>query len=175
MTRTISSDGLAVLKYFEACKLVAYQDSAKIWTIGWGHIKNVRQGMTCTQAQADAWLTEDVAEKVDDLNTMLVRVEHTLTQHQYDALGVMAFNIGIYALSSSTLWRLFKSRGPAAVTKDMFTRWNKVKDPKTKLLVPSRGLTRRRTAEFLLYAEPDSVSITIHTIHDWDVSGRLEG
>ena len=31
------------LKSFEGCRLQAYQDAAKVWTIGYGHTKGVRR------------------------------------------------------------------------------------------------------------------------------------
>ncbi|MBX7020690.1 lysozyme, partial [Providencia rettgeri] len=33
----MSPDGLAILQYFESCRLEAYWDAdGKVWTIGWG-------------------------------------------------------------------------------------------------------------------------------------------
>lgn len=59
----ISSNGLAVIKYFESCRLAAYRDSAGIPTIGWGHTgPDVRLGMTINQARADELLVKDLAE-----------------------------------------------------------------------------------------------------------------
>lgn len=45
----------------EGCKLVAYWDpTGKVWTIGFGHTKGVKQGDTCTIEQAAEWLVEDM-------------------------------------------------------------------------------------------------------------------
>ena len=30
-------NGTKILKFFEGCKLTAYQDSVGVWTIGYGH------------------------------------------------------------------------------------------------------------------------------------------
>ncbi|MGL4675515.1 MAG: lysozyme, partial [Wohlfahrtiimonas sp.] len=45
--------GIELIKEFEGCKLKAYQDSVGVWTIGYGHTKNVRKGDVITQTQAD--------------------------------------------------------------------------------------------------------------------------
>jgi GH24 family phage-related lysozyme (muramidase) len=62
--------GLTLLKRFEGCRLEAYQDSAGIWTIGYGHIEGVSEGQTVTQAQADAFLCDDAAHTLTVLNLL---------------------------------------------------------------------------------------------------------
>ena len=37
----ISKEGIALIKKFEGLELTAYQDSVGVWTIGWGHTKDV--------------------------------------------------------------------------------------------------------------------------------------
>jgi lysozyme len=56
-----SKDGLHLTESFESCKLTAYLDTGGVPTIGYGHTKGVKLGMTCTQEQAEQWLREDVA------------------------------------------------------------------------------------------------------------------
>ena len=41
----ISQEGIALIKKFEGCELDAYQDAVGVWTIGYGHIKVVKEGM----------------------------------------------------------------------------------------------------------------------------------
>lgn len=41
-----------IIRRFESCRLVAYQDSGGVWTIGWGHTRGVRPRDTCTPALA---------------------------------------------------------------------------------------------------------------------------
>ncbi len=51
-----------LIKGEESCRLLAYQDTRGIWTIGWGRADaGVHQGLTCTQADADAWFEIKVA------------------------------------------------------------------------------------------------------------------
>ena len=48
----ISKEGIALIKKFEGLELEAYQDSVGVWTIGWGHTKDVFEGMTISKAEA---------------------------------------------------------------------------------------------------------------------------
>lgn len=95
-----SKQGAALTEQFESCRLEAYQDSVGVWTIGWGHTAGVEEGMTCTQAQADQWLFDDVAFAVDAVNR-LVRI--ALTQEEFDALVDFVFNLGAGNFEHSTL------------------------------------------------------------------------
>ena len=40
----LSQNGVNFIKSHEALRLKAYQDSKGVWTIGWGHTKNVHPG-----------------------------------------------------------------------------------------------------------------------------------
>tara|TARA_R110000782_G_scaffold2454_3_gene9582 strand:- start:2520 stop:2648 length:129 start_codon:yes stop_codon:yes gene_type:complete len=37
-----SEEGIELIKNFEGCELKAYQDSVGVWTIGYGHTKEVK-------------------------------------------------------------------------------------------------------------------------------------
>ena len=50
----IGTEGIKLIKSFEGCVLSAYKCPAEIWTIGWGHTKDVYEGMTITQEEADS-------------------------------------------------------------------------------------------------------------------------
>ena len=54
--------GTKILKFFEGCKLTAYQDSVGVWTIGYGHTKGVYDGMTITQEEAEQMLLTELEE-----------------------------------------------------------------------------------------------------------------
>jgi len=49
----ISQEGLGLIKKFEGCELEAYKCAAGVWTIGYGSTKNVNEGDTITQEEAD--------------------------------------------------------------------------------------------------------------------------
>ena len=57
-----SMEGLALIKKFEGCELKAYQCSAGVWTIGYGHTKDVVEGMEITQEQAEQMLVDELHE-----------------------------------------------------------------------------------------------------------------
>ena len=69
----ISEEGKALIKKFEGCELTAYQDAVDVWTIGYGHTKNVCQGDCITQEEADQMLEDELGEYegyVNDLVTV---------------------------------------------------------------------------------------------------------
>lgn len=96
----ISPEGLAIIKRFEGCRLVAYRDSVGILTIGYGSTRAVREGMTITQQEADLRLVDDVRNAEVCVNGC---VTVPMTQGEFDALVSFAFNLGCRALKNSTL------------------------------------------------------------------------
>jgi lysozyme len=60
----LDSAGLGLLKPFEGCRLEAYPDTGGVWTIDYGHIDGVVEGMTISQAQADQLLLSDTLHTV---------------------------------------------------------------------------------------------------------------
>lgn len=138
----ISEQGKTVLKHYESCRLTAYQDSAGVWTIGWGHTgTEVRPGLTWTQQQADAVLEKDLSW-FEGKVTALVRV--LLSQGQFDALVSFAYNLGVGALQSSTLFAKLSARDYAGAAAQ-FPRW---KFSGKDVLY---GLVKRRAAEQALF------------------------
>jgi len=132
-----SKQGLALTESFEGCKLAAYQDQTGVWTIGYGHTKGVHKGMVCTQAQAEAWLQEDIAFAVKFVNSRMIS---TVTQGQFDALCDFTYNLGCGSLNKSTLLKMVENKEFAAAA-DQFPRW----DTAGHQVVA--GLLRRRIAE----------------------------
>lgn len=41
--------GINLIKECEGCRLTSYKDSVGVWTIGYGHTTNVRQGDKITR------------------------------------------------------------------------------------------------------------------------------
>lgn len=133
-----SKDGLTLTEGFESCKLVAYQDVKGVWTVGWGHTGPlVVYGLTCTQAQADAWLLSDCAAAEQAVNRF---VHITINQHEFDALVDFAFNCGVTAFANSTLLKLLNS-GDISGAASQFEVWDHASG---KVVA---GLLRRRLAE----------------------------
>ena len=137
----ISTAGLNLIERFEGLRLTAYKDSAGVWTIGYGHTEGVRQGMTCTKAQASAWLTEDVGGAEGAVNDLVSR---QLKQAQFDALVSFTFNPGPDAFRGSTLREVVNQGEDALVPREL-TRWVNADN------IPLMGLASRRVAEAQLY------------------------
>lgn len=135
--REISGIGLNLVKHFEGLYLKAYLCPANVWTIGYGHTKNVKPGDVINEKKAEELLRQDM-DRFETGVTRLVKVP--LKQRQFDALVSFSFNVGLGALRRSTLLsKLNKGNYKAAA--DEFKRWNKGGG---KVL---RGLVRRRKAE----------------------------
>lgn len=86
----VSKKGIDIIKKYEGCHLTAYRCPANIWTIGYGHTKNVKQGMVITQAQADEYLMQDCQASVKAVNAL----GRNFNQNQFDALVSFTFNCG---------------------------------------------------------------------------------
>ena len=141
----ISAEGLALIKKFEGCELEAYQDAVGVWTIGYGHIKGVKKGMTITKQQAEEMLLEELVEYE---NYVLEAVNHQLDQCMFDALVSWTYNLGPSNLNASTMLKVLNAGDYDAVP-EQIKRWNKAGG---KVLT---GLVRRREAEALLFEGKD--------------------
>lgn len=137
----ISNNGLNLIKEFEGCKLTAYKCPAGVWTIGYGHTKDVKQGMKITSKQAEQLLVNDL-KTYESYVSKYVKVK--LNQNQFDALVSFTFNCGGGALKSSTLLKKL-NKGYYTGAANELLRWNKANG---KILA---GLTRRRKAEKALF------------------------
>lgn len=133
----ICKNGLDLIKQFESLQLKAYKCSANVWTIGYGHTKNVKEGDRISQDQANCFLMQDLYS-VERAIVRLVKVK--LNQNQFDALCSLIFNIGISAFNKSTLLAKLNT-GDYVGAAEQFRRWNKVNN------VVMAGLVRRRQAE----------------------------
>jgi lysozyme len=122
---------------FEGCRLYAYQDSRGVWTLGYGHTSGVNPADTCSQAQAESWLLEDVAWAEAAVNHY---VTVALTQGEFDALTDFTFNLGTGSLQHSTLLKLINA-GDFAHAANEFEKWDRCGG------VEVAGLLRRRLAE----------------------------
>ena len=137
----IGQKGIELIKHFEGCELEAYKCPAGVWTIGYGHIKGVSEGMSITQEQAEQMLLDELKEYENYINELVVV---DLSQNQFDALVSWVYNLGPANLKSSTLLKVLNS-GDYAGVPDQIERWNKAGG---KVL---EGLIRRRQAESSLF------------------------
>jgi len=133
--------GIELIKHFEGCELEAYKCPAGVWTIGYGHIKGVKEGMTITETQAEEMLKSELNEYEGYINNL---VTAELNQNQFDAMVSWVYNLGGGNLKASTLLKVLNSGDYDGVPAQMM-RWNKAGG---KVL---EGLTRRRQAEADLF------------------------
>jgi lysozyme len=118
-----SNDGENLIKGFEGLRLKAYQDSAGVWTIGWGNTfyangKPVKCGDDLPNKEcADDLLALKLKEFSADINRL---VTVPLNQNQFDALLSFQYNTG--ALANSTLLKLLNA-GDYAGAAGQFGRW----------------------------------------------------
>ncbi|MFC4728142.1 glycoside hydrolase family protein [Coralloluteibacterium thermophilus] len=139
---SISDAGIDLIKGFEGLRLTSYQDSAGVWTIGYGHTgPEVGPGQTITQAQAEALLRQDVGWAE---NAVRNNVQVPLGQGQFDALVSFTFNVGAGAFGGSTLLQKLNA-GDYAGAQNEFGRWIHAGGQ----VLP--GLVNRRAAEAELF------------------------
>ena len=145
----ISAEGVNAIKRFEGFRENAYQDTAGVWTIGYGTTEAalgyaVTPGMKMSKSEANTYLREHLQNSY--VPTVRRYVKSEITQGEFDALVALVYNIGDGNFSTSTLLRMFNA-GDHEGAANQFVRWNKVKDKKTGKKVVSNGLTTRRLAE----------------------------
>ena len=134
-------DGVELIRHFEGCYLDAYLCPAGVWTIGYGHTANVKEGDSVDQEAAEAFLIEDL-EKFEQAVMRLVEVP--LTQQQFDALVSWTFNLGAGNLAESTLLRKLNNYQYAEVPEQMM-RWVRAGGQVLD------GLVKRRAAEAAMF------------------------
>lgn len=128
------------------------------WTIGYGATgPDVVEGLTITLQEAEMRLSMHLNGFEADV-TRLVKVP--LNSNQFSALVSFVYNLGAGNLSTSTLLKkLNKSDYLGAAAE--FQVWANVKDKKTGVVTPVRGLKIRRDAEAALFLTADEGSANV--------------
>jgi len=151
--------GIAFIKSFEKCKLIAYLDGGGKATIGWGNTfypngrKVTLKDPPITQKYANQLFDVIVASFEKDVNYLLGKV--VLTQNQFDALISFAYNVGTdidsdsiaEGLGDSTLLKKVLKNSLDCTIPFEFPKWNKDNG------VVVRGLVKRRAAEVEIYTK----------------------
>lgn len=177
MAAHFSKLALEKLTEFEGNKLTSYWDDiGKIWTIGRGHtgslaglklftgnvhnlpphfdMLEVYKDLKITEEQS-LWLCEtDLGHFIDAVDNF-TDSGHYMTNNQYSALVIWAYNIGANAAENSSLADYIENcvdlkRAPDSLLVTTKLRaWNKSKG---KVI---QGLVNRREKEIALYNTPD--------------------
>ena len=109
------------IKRSEACALEAYQDTAKVWTIGYGHTAGVKRGDRCTRYQAEQWLQQDLTRFEQHVD----KVKRIATQAQYDAVLDFCYNCGTGNFDKSTLRKYIESGRKTYEIQKEFLKWTR--------------------------------------------------
>jgi len=135
-------EGIGLIKKCESLELTPYLDDVGVWTIGYGHTKNVDASTPpITEKEAEELLRQDLEGFERQLNIQF----SGLSQNKFDALVSLVFNIGYPHFAKSRLYQLI------------------IKNPKDKYIssewiefrnaggIYFRGLLLRRLDELKLY------------------------
>ena len=148
----VSRKGAKFVAGWEGFRSQPYNDAAGHCTRGYGEL--IHYG-PCKGNEASIGEREARSDLRRDLNRVYgpaVKnlINRRLRQHEYDALTAFTFNVGIGALSSSTLRRRL-NEGDAfkRVVREELPKWNKAGGK------PVAGLTARRNAEVRLAIHGD--------------------
>lgn len=142
----------SIIKQFEGLQLMAYADpatKAEPYTIGWGTTIypegiRVNLGDVITKERAEQCLIFEVDKKAVGVNDLTKN--SSINQHQFDAVTSLSYNIGLGNFKKSSVLKKLLIDPNDTTIKDSFLLWNKAAG---KVMA---GLTRRREAEYELYA-----------------------
>ncbi len=144
----VSRAGIDLLKDFEGFR----RESARLpdgrWTIGYGHTKSARAGVTISEADASALLQYDLIEVVAAVNDLVFT---PITQNQFDSLVCFAFNVGLDGFRTSTVLRRI-NEGAMLQAAWSLEMWRKAEFEGHEFVVDA--LVRRRAAEKALFLTP---------------------
>lgn len=141
----VSDDCVLRFKRLEKFKSKKYLCPAGKPTIGYGHVILEHEVFTeITEPQGEEILRNDIKKAERSVNKY---VTVTLNQNQYDALVLLAFNIGGEAFRASTLRRKLNYGDYDWAAKE-FTRWTYAGG------VSLNGLVTRRKEEQALFKKP---------------------
>ena len=144
----VSDEFCEFIAFFEGCMLKAYYCPSGVKTIGIGCTRNeVTRLGTITKERSYEEFRKDVKTFLEEVDILCSVNNVMLNRFEREALISFAFNCGILALESSTLWRNIKNKiRDHSIIKENFLRYVKCSDGK---VLP--GLVNRRSAEADLF------------------------
>ena len=152
MTREVSKAAIEYLTKREGgMRLDVHDDGFGYPTVGVGHLvmdaDNLKLGDTITLERGEAFLQDDLLEARAGVEQ---HCPVELKQHEFDALCIFTFNIGVGAFRRSTLVkRLRHGEGKQYVVSQEMPRWNKVNGQYVA------GLFNRRVDTVQMFVEGD--------------------
>lgn len=140
-----------MIKSYEGLKLHAYYCPAGKLTIGYGCTRDVAEGMSISEEEADMRLVMDLAETEQRVIDAIGFFTSTcLTDNQISAITSFVFNVGIGHFKASTMLKYIKALSLQDAAGE-FQRWNQISGQ------VSVGLLERRASERALFNRPDGM------------------
>jgi lysozyme len=147
MEKTLSENGIELLKKLEGFRSKMYLDSAGLPTIGYGTLIDSEHEKWMLTAEISKDKATELLKK--DLERFEIAIRDTvkvdLTQDQYDALVLFTYNVGEGNFRRSTLLKRINSKAGREDIKAQFLRWVNAGGKRIE------GLVKRRTAEIELF------------------------
>lgn len=143
----LSAEGINLIKRFEGVRDRPYRCSAKLWTVGVGHL--IGNGKSLPDSWNRTFTKEEInALLIRDLNRfergIRMYIKVPLRQCEYDALCSFAFNLGLGTLQRSTLRQKINRGDKEGAAKEIL-RYCRAGG---KII---KGLQRRREAEYQMF------------------------
>lgn len=145
-----SSAGLELIKTFEGLRETAVRLPDGRWTIGYGHVRTAREGLTVTAADAEALLVHDLKPIEAAVSAMVFA---PLMQNQFDALVSLAYNISLGQFRDSEIVGHLNAGNHLAAAAG-FDLWRRARLHGRVMVVDA--LVRRRAAEKSLFLDHPS-------------------
>lgn len=152
-----SSAGLQLIKSFEGFRESASQLPGGRWTIGYGHVRTAREGLTISEKDAEDLLVLDLKPVEDAIATSVFA---PLMQNQFDALVSLVFNISPAQFRESDILRNLNS-GDFLAAANGFDLWRRARLNGRVMVVDA--LVRRRAAEKSLFLDHPSGRVAAPT------------
>lgn len=143
----LSVKGINLIKRFEGVRSRPYRCSAKLWTVGVGHL--IGDGRVLPDSWNRTFTEEEInALLIRDLNRfergVRMYIKVPLRQHEFDALCSFSFNLGLGTLQRSTLRQKINRYDKEGAAKEIL----KYCRAGGKII---RGLQIRREAEYRMF------------------------
>jgi lysozyme len=172
LRNSVSPAAIELIKRFEGFRRTAAQLDDGRWTIGYGHTRSARAGVTVSEADAEALLGYDLVDVQAAVNDWTFT---PLSQNQFDALASFVFNIGLEAFRHSAVLRRV-NQGALLQAACAMEMWRKADFDGERIVVDA--LIRRRAAEKALFLTPEdgfvaAPSAVIQPRLDYDVGAAV--
>ncbi len=139
------TDAVPFISSYEGCKLKAYKDAFGVWTIGYGHTKDVLPTDVISQDQAIMLLYEDITTFHDELISL---VKVSIGPNQFIALMSFLYNFGLTKCKTYSLFEELNKKNYLQAAR----KFPDYRNPGSKI---EHGLLKRRLAELQLFLEDE--------------------